>query len=218
MTPIQLKTQNAYPTYAKFLEYFSPAQLIVQYDDVNTIAKSVTVINKRITLEDINIIYSDAKTDAGVDFVRKWLDFLNKFSNLNKQLTETKAVAYMIYKDYKYFYLTDLKIVFEKIMRCEYGIFYGSVDAPRILGAFINYSQERSATEKSIQGYVQKEMKAYMDPLHANELKLIEKELDGKYTDENLLRDERRKRYAEVWPKLQKLYDEMLIDVYKKIE
>jgi hypothetical protein len=97
-----------------------------------------------MTIEDINIIYPETEINNSVNYIARWLDFLNKFSNINKQLTELNAVAYMIYKDYKFMYLTDLKIIFEKIMRAEYGPFYGSVDAQRILYGFMQYNLERS--------------------------------------------------------------------------
>lgn len=217
MTIIQQKTQIAYPTFEKFLDDYKPAQLIVVYADINTISRSIAVISPRLRLEDISVIYSTAKRNAGVDYIENWLNFLNKFSNLNKQLTETKAVAFMIYNKYKFYYLTDLKVIFEKIMQCEYGIFYGSVDAPRILGAFVQYSQEREAAINHLTTYIKSELKAYITPLEMSEQKAISKSLEGKYTDDKQFRDECRRIFSEEsYPKLQKLYTEMEEQLYKK--
>lgn len=218
MTPTQQKLELAYPTYAKFLEDFKPAQLMVTYCDINTISKSVGVITPRLSLEDISIIYSNSKLNAGVDYVKNWLDFLNKFSNLNKQLTETGAVAFMIYQDYKYFFLTDLNLIFGKIMRCEYGIFYGSVDAPRILGAFLNYAQERFAISKDVKAKVCKEVDSYMAPLCKSEFDTIANKLKGTCSSDKAYRDECNRLYKlEAVPRLEKIRDEIEEEIIKKI-
>jgi len=142
LTAIQKRTLKLYPNYKLFYNDLSPARLLVAYDNINTIEESIA--KPRMTIEDINIIYPETEINNSVNYIARWLDFLNKFSNINKQLTELNAVAYMIYKDYKFMYLTDLKIIFEKIMRAEYGPFYGSVDAQRILYGFMQYNLERS--------------------------------------------------------------------------
>lgn len=219
MTPTQQNAENAFPTYAKFMEEYNPAQLIVVYADINTIAKSVAVKFPRLKLEDVSIIYSNGKRNAGVDYMDAWLAFLNKLSNLNKQLTETKAVAFMLYKDYKSFYLTDLKIIFEKILRCDYGIFYGSVDAPRIFGAFAAYARERAETYQRIREHIEKERRAYMAPLEEAQWTAIQKRLEGKYTDEKMFWEECRRIYnQEAYPEMVKLSDEIEEDIIKKIQ
>lgn len=141
LTQMQRDILKKYPTYKEFLNNFNPAQLLVNYDEINTIEQSVS--KRRMRIADIDVIYVDVQRNAAVDYLVKWLDFLNRFSNINKQLTELNSVAYMIYKDYKDMYLSDLKIIFEKIMRAEYGPFYGSVDSQRILYGFMQYGIER---------------------------------------------------------------------------
>jgi len=142
LSQTQLKIRNLYPTYEKFIIDYKPAQLLVTYDEVNTLEQSIE--KDRMSIEDLSKIYPDQKRNYSVEYIVQWLDYLNRFSNINKQLTELNAVAYMIYKDYKKLFLTDFKIVFEKIMRAEYGTFYGSVDAQRILFAFMSYNTERN--------------------------------------------------------------------------
>jgi len=141
LTPTQNQILKKYPTYASFYTDYNPAQLLVNYDEINTIEESIS--RRRMRICDIEILYPDEKRNAAVEYIVRWLDFLNKFSNINKQLTELNSVAYMIFKDYKELYLSDLKIIFEKIMRAEYGPFYGSVDAQRILYGFMQYNIER---------------------------------------------------------------------------
>jgi len=140
---------------------FNPAQLLVNYDEINTIEQST--VKPRMRIADIDIIYQDTKRNAAVDYLVKWLDFLNRFSNINKQLTELNSVAYMIYKDYKELYLSDLKIIFEKIMRAEYGPFYGSVDAQRILYGFMQYNTERKILMQKRRVKLEIELENHLD-------------------------------------------------------
>ena len=161
LTKIQLSIFQQYPSFKDFLTDYHPAQLLVNYDEINTLQQSLSKFRMRI--EDIHIIYSEGIRNASVDYVVKWLDFLNKFSNINKQLTELNSVAYMIYKDYKDFYLSDLKIIFERIMRAEYGPFYGSVDAQRILYGFSQYNQERNMLLQKEKSKFNKELEDVRD-------------------------------------------------------
>lgn len=217
MTPNQQRLQVTYPTYSAFLEDFKPEQLMVTYVNIDTIVKSVLVLTPRLTLEDISIVYSDGKLSAGVDYMKRWLDYMNEFSNLNKKLTETRAVAFKLYNTYKYFYLTDLNLIFDKIMNCEYGIFYGSVDAPRILGAFLQYSHERNATLDNAKICIDSELNAYIRPLEKEEYKTIQRELAKVHSDEKtILAEGTRIWNTESVPKLKKLKDEMELSLYKK--
>jgi hypothetical protein len=148
LTPLQLKVLSIYPTYQKFMIDFKPIQLLVQYDDVNTIEQSLS--NQRMTIGDICMIYPTDKTNASVDYIREWLSALNRTLNINKPLTDLDPIAYMLYKDHKYLYLTDFKIIFERIVRGDYGMFYGSVDAQLILKSFVNYTGEWKSIKKKI--------------------------------------------------------------------
>lgn len=142
MTPLQDKTFAQYPTFEAFIKDYEPKNLLVIYADKNTIEDSVTRVG--LTLEDINTMYANNGTLPGAYYMVYWLQFLNKFSNITKPLTELQAVSVMLYNSYRYFHLADLKIIFEKIMKSEYGTFYGSVDAQRIITSFFQYSVERS--------------------------------------------------------------------------
>lgn len=161
LTTMQREILKKYPTYKDFLTDFNPAQLLVNYDEINTIEQSVA--KSRMRIADIDVIYADTNRNAAVDYIVKWLDFLNRFSNINKQLTELNSVAYMIYKDYKELYLSDLKIIFEKIMRAEYGPFYGSVDAQRILYGFMQYNIERRILAQKRRVRIETELENHLD-------------------------------------------------------
>lgn len=150
-TPIQIQTLEIYPTFDKFTDRLKPANLLTMYDDIKTIEESIA--EERLTLLDINEIYTDGKSSPGVNYFEKWLTFLQDFLNINNRLTQPTAVAVMLYNNHNQFYLTDLKIIFEKIMRAEYGTFYGSVDAQRIIYSFAQYHTQRTTIIHSILRY-----------------------------------------------------------------
>lgn len=156
LTEIQLKTRQSYKTYKEFLQDYKPEQLLVLYDDISTVEKSVAGV--RLTIDDVDKVYSSDQFSAGVNYLELWLDFVNRFSNINKPLVETRAVAFMIHNDYKHFHLADLKVIFKNLMIGEYGSFYGSVDAQRILTAFAQYASARRKaileTEKDLNRFI----------------------------------------------------------------
>lgn len=142
LTPVQKKALDTFPSYQSLLKELPPQQLLVTFDDISNIEQSLS--EDRLSLDDMCVIYPNEKIPASVDYLSKWLDYLNRFSNINKVLTEVKAVAHMISKTYGNLYLSDLKVIFERIMRAEYGVFYNSVDAQRIMYSFMQYSIERN--------------------------------------------------------------------------
>lgn len=180
LNKVQKTVLKNFPTFPHFLSGFSPAQLLVNYSEINTIEESV--VKRRVTIEDINIIYNDAEMPA-VKYITEWLDFLNRFSNINKHLTETRAVAFMIFKDYKHFYLSDLKIIFEKLMRGEYGPFYGSVDAQRILIGFMQYKIERDIVTRRNKASLQNELESFLDKIKSDVQSEVFAIMKEKYKD-----------------------------------
>ncbi len=181
LTPIQLETIKAYPTFQAFMAEYKPEQLLVNYSDIYTIFQSVSCI--RLTLSDIAKLYDNKIQKAGLKYLSDWLDFVNKLSNINKPLTEISTVAYMIYTRFNHFYLSDLKILFEKLMCGEYGSFYGSVDAQRILTSFYQYDLERKAAIQRIQSGEQKYIQDQIDKLKSQALERAYSEAKGKDLD-----------------------------------
>lgn len=135
---------GSYPTYENFLSVLHPNKMLVAFADITSIEQSIS--KKRISLEDVDVYYQRPGFSPAVDYLEKWLEFLNQFSNINKPLIEKKAVAFMIYSKRKHFFLTDLKILFCEIMDGRHGTFFGSVDAQRILYAFAQYDIARMQT------------------------------------------------------------------------
>lgn len=143
MTPIQEQLIAQYPTYQDFKNSIKAENILKLFENIQSLKQ--VVLKPRITLEDINKAYAYKNINPGVEFLTDWINFLQRFLNINKQLTEVTAVAFMIYRQYKHLYLADLKLLFEKIVYAEYGTFYGSVDAQRILYSFMQYNIHRNS-------------------------------------------------------------------------
>lgn len=146
-------TQVAIKTWDEFIEFYHPEKLIIQYYKVISIEQSIE--QKRTTLREIKDYFGVYKhkvfgeSECGILYVYEWLDYLNSISNINKPLPVKNLVqlAMIIYTKYYYLYLSDLKLILEKILEGEYGKFYGSVDAQLILTAFKEYSSKRKQKE-----------------------------------------------------------------------
>lgn len=210
LTPIQQKTLEAYPNYEKFMLDYNPPRLLVVYDDIKTIGKSV--MQQRVSIADICAIYNTDKFNAGVDYLEKWLQFVNRFSNINKPLTETRTVAYMIYNEFNGFFFSDLKVLFEKLMRGEYGAFYGSVDAQRILTAFTQYGAQRIPEVKRMYAQINIAVNKHMEELRQQTIISIRNRLGESATDEAV-----KKEYYATISELDKKMEEYRVNYIKSL-
>jgi hypothetical protein len=190
----------------------------VQYDDINTIGRSV--VKKRVCISDLDECYNDDRAARGIDYLELWLMFLNKFSNLPKPLLETKAVACMIHNEFRHFYLSDLKVIFNKIMKAEYGNFYhGAIDAQRILFSFSQYNIDRQVTIVNVTKTVQERARKRVLPLQREEFEKIREELKKTVTNEEELKAAANLRYQrEADDKIYNIYLRYLEEEREKIE
>lgn len=145
--------QTSIKTWDEFIEMYNPENLIIQYWRVSSIQQSIST--KRITFREIKDMFGMYKhkvfgeCDCGILYYYEWLNYLNNISNINKPLPTKNLVqlSTILYTKYYYFYLSDLKLILEKILEGEYGKFYGSVDAQLIMCAFKEYSIKRKQVE-----------------------------------------------------------------------
>lgn len=74
-----------------------------------------------------------------------WLVYLNDVLNLNKPLNEDQIemCAIEIVNDYYMLKITDLTLLFKRIMAGVYGEFYESLSVPKVLTFFREYCEER---------------------------------------------------------------------------
>lgn len=197
------KILELFPTFDAFTEHFKPANLIIIYAEVNTIDESIS--EKRMTIENMNQIYTGKVVYPAIEYLNNWIIYLQDFLNINNKLTKTRDVATMIYKDYRGFYLTDLKIIFEKILRSEYGTFYGSVDSQRIISSFSMYSDERKRLFNKALHQVKYQMVNNDEQIKAD----LKQEIWNNLQKEKIEKEK-------MWPELEKRFNEQLPGVLEQ--
>ena len=74
-----------------------------------------------------------------------WLVYLNEILNLNKPMTEDQIemCAIDIANDYYALKISDLTLLFKRIISGEFGEFYESLSIPKVLSFFRAYFEER---------------------------------------------------------------------------
>lgn len=133
-----------YPTWEAFVKAQDPRQLIVNYDQVQRLSDVFRATP--VTLLLLSETYSLKNNLAGLDYLSRWITFLNDFLNINKGIPQqyVSPLAYILYAEYDYFYLADLKLLINFILESRYGPFYGSIDTQRIVSSFFYYNRERN--------------------------------------------------------------------------
>lgn len=148
-----------YPNWETFMKDQEPRRLIVNYDNVTRIDDVYHSSN--ITLELLSEIYPMKDTLAGLNYMTKWIIFLNEFLNINKgiQAQYIGQLAYILYSKHNDLRLSDLKLITDFILESRYGTFYGSIDTQRIVSSFYEYKRERNETFAKIEAKKQAEEK-----------------------------------------------------------
>ncbi|MDH6355451.1 hypothetical protein M2132_001794 [Dysgonomonas sp. PH5-45] len=188
-TPIQNGLFQKFGNYKAFFNHFKPGNLLVLYEDIDTVEDSLR--QERFTLQDIDVLYSTEQFHAGIEYIMEWLEFINIYSNISKPLKDTQLVAFQIYKKHKLLYLTDLKVIFEKMMDGDYGPFYGSIDSTRIHSSFKDYSASRNLAQAKIKGLLQDEMRAKLEKLFDDTKGKMLRKYKEKYGDSPIVKDPR---------------------------
>jgi len=143
LNEIQQAIHDKYPSYDLFMKEQDPQQLLVNYSDIHEIKEVIS--KRRITIKEMQDIYSTDTFSPGIDYFAKWLSFFNKFSNLNKTMPPDTIEWVSVHLNSKYchFYFADLKVIFEQFLETKRGKFYGSVDAVCIMSGFLSYDLDR---------------------------------------------------------------------------
>lgn len=79
-------------------------------------------------------------------FVMAWLVYLNEVLNLNKPMNETQIelCANSVMKEFYYLKISDLSLLFHRIITGQYGEFYESLSIAKLLSFFREYEKERT--------------------------------------------------------------------------
>ncbi|NDV96033.1 hypothetical protein D0T84_14085 [Dysgonomonas sp. 521] len=186
MKPHQQTLFKEYPTYEDLQKELSPERLIVAFAGIEYIEQSIS--KKRVSLADIDELYSTSNKNRAVEYIKDWLSYLAKFIGV-KPLIESSAAAYMLYKSHKHLYLADLKLLLEKISQAEYGkesMFYGCMNTQSIYFSFSVYNQERNRIANKFYQKLEENFAKIKEETEAKEKQRIYNEVAGLYEDKEL--------------------------------
>lgn len=90
------------------------------------------------------------KKDKGQQFLRSyiglWLVELNELLNLKNPLSEAQITlcTEQIITDYSFLKLSELSLIFKRIVSGEFGELYERISMPKLMSIFRKYEQERT--------------------------------------------------------------------------
>ncbi|KAA6349008.1 hypothetical protein EZS27_003608 [termite gut metagenome] len=144
MNATQENAYKKYPTYLLFLEEQKPEQMLMNYDTIHNVEEIISKI--RLSVAEMDELYRTGDFSPGADYYARWLQFFNRFANINKEMPKDVIgwAAVQLYAKYSHFYFPDLKLIFEQILEARYGKFYGSVDTVLVMSAFLQYDEDRN--------------------------------------------------------------------------
>lgn len=111
---------------------------------------SVTIKGVSDALSRQTLSLVQIKKGKGETFLRSyislWLIYLNEVLNLNNPLTEAQIelCAEQIMADYHHLKLSELSLIFKRIVSGECGELYERISMPKVMSIFRKYDQERT--------------------------------------------------------------------------
>ncbi|WP_303077734.1 DUF6633 family protein [Capnocytophaga sp.] len=126
------------------------------------------------------------KRDCGEEFTHgllmMWLVFVNEVLNLNKPMTEAQInlCATHILKDFNHLKMSDLSLLFNRLITGQYGEFYESLSIAKVLTFFRDYEKER--TEAAIyEAETQHAEFRYQEAQNENQLDFFKRQVKKLY-------------------------------------
>ena len=125
----------------EFLRVYSPNNCLMHSSSLKGVSDALS----RQTLSLVQI-----KKGKGEVFLRSyismWLIYLNEVLNLNNPLTEAQIelCAEQIMADYHHLKISELSLIFKRIVSGECGELYERISMPKIMNIFRQYDQERT--------------------------------------------------------------------------
>ncbi|MFC2482631.1 MAG: hypothetical protein ACFNS7_07450 [Capnocytophaga granulosa] len=112
--------------------------------------RSVTLkgVSDAVSRKTLSLV--DIKKNRGQAFLRSyialWLIELNELLNLKNPLSEVqiKLCTEQIITDYSFLKLSELSLIFKRIISGEFGELYERISMPKLMTIFRKYEQERT--------------------------------------------------------------------------
>lgn len=112
--------------------------------------RSVTIKGVSDALSRNTVSLLDIKKGKGQAFLRNyialWLIELNELLNLKNPLSEAQITlcTEQIITDYSFLKLSELSLIFKRIVSGEFGELYERISMPKLMTIFRQYEQERT--------------------------------------------------------------------------
>ena len=134
------------------LEKYSPKNCMLDFGKVKTIEQALN--SKAPSIASFQRQQGRQFTEGLITF---WLLYLNNILNLNKPMSEEQInlCSNMVVEEFYMFKVSDLTLLFKRIISGQYGEFYERLSIDKILTFFRTYLEERFtlAGEASIRNH-----------------------------------------------------------------
>ena len=132
------------------LATISNEKFLEAYSLNNCLMRSVTIKGVSDALSRNTVSLVDIKKGKGQAFLRSyialWLIELNELLNLKNPLSEAQITlcTEQIITDYSFLKLSELSLIFKRIVSGEFGELYERISMPKLMSIFRQYDQERT--------------------------------------------------------------------------
>ena len=132
------------------LATISNEKFLEAYSLNNCLMRSVTIKGVSDALSRNTVSLVDIKKGKGQAFLRNyialWLIELNELLNLKNPLSEAQITlcTEQIITDYSFLKLSELSLIFKRIVSGEFGELYERISMPKLMTIFRQYEQERT--------------------------------------------------------------------------
>ena len=132
------------------LATISNEEFLRVYSPNNGLMHSVTIKGVSDALSRNTVSLTQIKKDKGQAFLRSyialWLIELNELLNLKNPLSEAQITlcTEQIITDYPFLKISELSLIFKRIISGEFGELYERISMPKLMSIFRKYEQERT--------------------------------------------------------------------------
>lgn len=127
-----------YPTEIEFASAFNLDCCLEKYSDIKTIEQALK--SGKIKLIELVSSYSEQSI---LLWIQAWLVSLSGYMNFSINESQAKNTSMFILEDCYMLNLSEFTLMFKKIIRGNYGIFYSQFNGQVIVSACKQYRQQR---------------------------------------------------------------------------
>ena len=122
------------------MDTYSPNQCLLKLNDIISVEDAINS-----DMHSIGSIQREESKKFTRGLIIAWLVYLNKMLNLNKSMSEgqIKLAASLICEDFYMLKISDLTLMFRRIISGQYGEFFERLSIDKILTFFRKYREER---------------------------------------------------------------------------